>query len=434
MNTVDLIEKKKQKKELSSHEIAYLINGYATDTIPDYQMAAFLMAGLLQGMSPAETFAMTDAMRFSGEQVDLSAVHGIKVDKHSTGGVGDSVTLLLGPIVAALGVPVVKMSGRGLGHTGGTLDKLAAIPGMQTDLTLDEIVKQANQTNLVICGQTNDVTPADKKIYALRDVTATVDYIPYIASSIMSKKLAMGCDAILLDVKVGKGAFMKSLTKARQLAHLMVDIGHKAGVDTTAYITDMEEPLSHMIGNYLEVWEVMEILQGRKKGRLLDLSLQLAGEMLVMAKCAHTLEEGVMLAQDAIDEGKAWNAFLSFVKAQGGDVDALETLHVKDHVRTQVVIEAPESGYITDLDALAIGQCAYLLGAGRMTKESPVDLFSGVELKVQRGMAIAKGDPLGILYTNRDDVVAEVCEHFLSAIKIESHPSEEKDLILDVIS
>lgn len=400
MEIVDLINKKKYGGELTKEEISFIIKGYTEGSIPDYQMSAFLMAVLFRGMSDDESTDLALAMRDSGEVLDLSDIQGIKVDKHSTGGVGDKVTLVLGPLVAHLGAKLAKMSGRGLGHTGGTIDKLEAIPGFKVVLPLDQFKEQVNRIGVAVVGQSGSIAPADKKIYALRDVTGTVDSMPLIASSIMSKKLASGADAIVLDVKVGSGAFMKSKSDAFALSKLMVEIGRKAGKKVTAILTNMDEPLGHKIGNALEVYEAIETLEGHGPNDLVEVVSVITGLLLKDAKIVNTSEEGYKRAKETLQTGQALYKLREFVAAQGGDVSYIDDKEkLLGHSKTYV-IRAEKDGYVESMNALQFGIAAMKLGAGRMHKDDVIDLKVGLDLHVKIGNQVKVGDPIVTLYHN----------------------------------
>ncbi|QWB95297.1 pyrimidine-nucleoside phosphorylase [Mycoplasmatota bacterium] len=403
MRFIDVITKKRNGKVLSSEEIDFFIKSYTQGEIPDYQVSALLMAIYFNGMNHEEATHLALAMRDSGDVMDLSQIKGVKVDKHSTGGVGDKVTLVLAPIVASLGAKVAKMSGRGLGHTGGTIDKLESIKGFHVELSPDAFIEQVKDIGISVIGQSGDIAPADKKLYALRDVTATVDIIPLIASSIMSKKLASGADAICLDVKVGHGAFMKNTKDATELAQLMVDIGRLAGKKVTAILTNMNQPLGHKIGNALEVYEAMETLKGRGPSDLLDVVTTIASQLLKDANIAKDDEEAKQLITDSIQSGKAYQKFEAFVKAQGGDISVLE--HFEDFLSSnKVEVISNKDGYIIDMDALSIGNAAMLLGAGRETKADVIDMSVGIDLHKKIGDHIAKGDVIATLYVNQKGI------------------------------
>jgi pyrimidine-nucleoside phosphorylase len=404
MRMVDMIEKKRDGLELTKEEIAFVIKGYTDGTIPDYQMAAFQMAVYFQGMTDEETAELTMAMVESGDQVDLSAIDGVKVDKHSTGGVGDTTTLVLAPLVAALDIPVAKMSGRGLGHTGGTLDKLEAVPGFHFEITDKEFFDLVNENKIAVIGQSGNITPADKKIYGLRDVTGTVNSIPLIASSIMSKKIAAGSDAIVLDVKVGSGAFMKDLTMARDLANAMVQIGNQVGRQTMAVISDMNQPLGYAIGNALEIKEAVETLQGKGPEDLHELCLTLGSYMVRLAGKAETTEEAREMLEEVINNGKALEVFKLFLQSQGGDTSVIDDMTKLPTARYIIDVPAKEAGYVSQIIADEIGTAAMILGAGRATKESEIDLAVGLVLHKKIGDEVKVGESIVTIHSNTEDV------------------------------
>lgn len=400
MRMYDLIMKKRDGGTFTKDEIDFIISSYTKDYIPDYQMSALLMAIYFNGMTNEETANMTMAMAHSGDVLDLSEIKGIKVDKHSTGGVADTTTLVLAPLVAACGAPVAKMSGRGLGHTGGTIDKLESIPGMRVELSEREFIDNVNKYGIAVVGQSSNLTPADKKLYALRDVTATVDSIPLIASSIMSKKIASGADGIVLDVKVGRGAFMKDIESAKKLANLMVEIGNSVGRKTIAHVTNMDEPLGLAIGNSLEVVEAIDVLKGNGSKDLIDVCMILGADMLTIAGVAKDTDEAKKMMEEALTTGKALEKFREFIKAQGGDeriVDDLSLLPQAKYVESWI---ADEDLYIKDLYALDLGLIAMRLGAGRSTKEDTIDLSVGIMLGGKIGDFIKKGQPIATVYAN----------------------------------
>lgn len=433
MRMVDLIAKKRDHIELTTEEIEWMIRNYTDKVIPDYQMSAFLMAVVFNGMTPAERLALTQAMVGSGEVVDLSAIEGIKVDKHSTGGVGDKTSLILGPLVASMGVPVAKMSGRGLGHTGGTLDKLESISGMTIELDMERFIEQVNEIKLAIIGQTGNLAPADKYLYALRDVTATVESIPLIASSIMSKKIAAGADAIVLDVKFGSGAFMKTLEDAKQLAQAMVEIGRDAQRQTVAFLTDMNQPLGLAIGNALEVKEAIETLKGHGPKDLEELVLQLASQMVVLAKKAPDVETAYEQLKEKLHRGEAFNKFKEFVQAQGGDVAQIENPDLLPKADSIIPVKASQSGYVHQIDALSIGLAAMKLGAGRATKDDMIDMAVGVVLDKKVGDSVGEGDVLAYIHANRVDN-EEAISYIQKAYCICKDPVCPPTLIYDVIA
>ncbi|MCY8024006.1 pyrimidine-nucleoside phosphorylase [Bacillus sonorensis] len=422
MRMVDIITKKQSGKELSKEEINFFINGYTDGSIPDYQASALAMAIYFQDMTDRERADLTMAMVNSGETIDLSAIEGIKVDKHSTGGVGDTTTLVLAPLVASLGVPVAKMSGRGLGHTGGTIDKLEAIEGFHVELSKDEFVDLVNRDKVAVVGQSGNLTPADKKLYALRDVTGTVNSIPLIASSIMSKKIAAGADAIVLDVKTGAGAFMKTDEDAVNLAKAMVRIGNNVGRQTMAVISDMSQPLGYAIGNALEVKEAIDTLKGEGPEDLTELVLTLGSQMVVLAKKAETLDEAREKLTDVMKNGKALQKFKDFLQNQGGDSSVADNPEKLPQAAYKIDVPAKEAGVVSEIVADQIGVAAMLLGAGRATKEDKIDLAVGIMLRKKVGDAVEKGEPLVTLYANRenvDDVITKVYENIRIADQAE---------------
>ncbi|AJE76945.1 MULTISPECIES: pyrimidine-nucleoside phosphorylase [Bacillus] len=432
MRMVDLIVKKQNGKELTTEEIEFFVKGYTDGSIPDYQASALAMAIYFQDMTDQERADLTMAMVNSGETIDLSAIEGIKVDKHSTGGVGDTTTLVLAPLVAALGVPVAKMSGRGLGHTGGTIDKLEAIEGFHVELSKDEFIKLVNRDKVAVIGQSGNLTPADKKLYALRDVTGTVNSIPLIASSIMSKKIAAGADAIVLDVKTGAGAFMKTDEDAVNLAKAMVRIGNNVGRQTMAVISDMSQPLGFAIGNALEVQEAIDTLRGEGPEDLNELVLTLGSQMVVLAKKAETLEEARTKLQEVMKNGKALEKFKEFLSNQGGDASVVDDPSKLPQAAYKIDVPAKEAGVVSEIVADEIGVAAMLLGAGRATKEDEIDLAVGIMLRKKVGDNVEKGEPLVTLYANREnveDVTAKVYDN----IRI-SEKAEEPKLIHTLIT
>ena len=427
----ELIRRKRDGEELAQDEIAELVLGYARGDVPDYQMAAFAMAVYFRGLSPRETFALTDAMIRSGETIDLGTALGRKVvDKHSTGGVGDKTSLAVGPIVAACGVPFGKMSGRGLGHTGGTLDKLESIPGYRIDLATDEFVAQVREVGLAIIGQTDDLVPADKLLYALRDVTATVDQLSLIAASIMSKKLAAGAQAIVLDVKVGDGAFMKTIEDARRLAETMIELGQRAEREVVCLLTDMDQPLGAAVGNAVEVREALATLRGDGPLDLTELVLTASARLLALSDLGIDEGEGGRRAERAVGDGSAERAWHRWIDAQGGTVDesALEQAPV---VR---VVEAQASGSITRLGAIDIGNAALRLGAGRRTKDDVVDPAVGVVCLRKRGDLVARGDPLAEVHARDDASAADATVQVLAAYEVGEEPSQNRGVLLEVVS
>ena len=434
MRTVDLIHRKRDGEELSPEEIATLVDGYNRNEIPDYQMSAFLMAVFFSGMTDREVSALTECIIRSGELVDLSSIPGIKVDKHSTGGVGDKTSLISAPLAASAGVIVPMISGRGLGHTGGTLDKLEAIPGFRTDLTIDEFREQLKKHGLAFIGQTPEVAPADGKLYSLRDATSTVESIPLIASSIMSKKLAVGLDAIVLDVKVGNGAFMKRQVDARRLAQMMVGIGRRMDKRVQALITDMNQPLGYAGGNALEVMEVSQTLQNAGPTDLTRISLELAARMIFLAKIAPTLDEAREVAQQKLLDGSGYRKFKDVIEAQGGNPNVLDRFELLPNATGVREIASPRAGYVSAIDAEDIGMASSMIGAGRNTKEDTIDPAVGVILEVKTGQKIEAGAVLCRLYYTREDNLEEAAQEIEDAFRISATPPEERELILEVVS
>jgi pyrimidine-nucleoside phosphorylase/thymidine phosphorylase len=433
MRTVDLIHRKRDGEELSVEEIRYLIEGYTEGDIPDYQLSAFLMAVFFSGMTDREVGALTDCMVRSGQTVDLSSVPGVKVDKHSTGGVGDKTSLIAAPLAAAAGAVVPMISGRALGHTGGTLDKLEAIPGFRTNLTIDEFREQLLAHRLAFIGQTPEVAPADGKLYSLRDATATIESIPLIASSIMSKKLAVGLDALVLDVKVGAGAFMKRQVDARRLAQMMVGIGRRLDKRVQALITDMNQPLGYAIGNALEVMEVSQTLQNVGPNDLTRLSLELAARMIYLGKVTATLDDARELAQQCLLDGSGYRKFRDVIQAQGGNPKVLDRFELLPNATGVREIPSPRAGYVSAIDAEDIGRASCMIGAGRDRKEDVVDHAVGVILEVKIGQRIDAGGVLCRLYYTKDEKVEEAAQLVEDAFRISTHEPEERELILEVV-
>lgn len=433
MRMYDCISAKKAGRELSKEEIEDIVEEFTKGSIPDYQMSAFLMAVCLRGMTEKETLFLTMAMAESGDMLDLSLIEGKKVDKHSTGGVGDKTTLIVAPIVAALGVPVAKMSGRGLGHTGGTIDKLESFPGFVTELSEENFFAQVNRIKLAVMAQTANLAPADKKIYALRDVTATVDSMPLIASSIMSKKLAAGADVIVLDVKAGSGAFMKTEDEAVLLAKEMVKIGNDAGRKTYAVVTDMSQPLGYAIGNILEVKEAIRALQGEVAKDLMEASYTLAAQMLLGTGKAVDFNEGYALAESAVKSGAAFEKFCEFVRAQGGDESYARNPEKFAQAAFVCEVKAEKKGYITRMQTEEIGMVSLLLGAGRETKESVIDLSAGIQICVKIGDYVGAGDTIALLYTNDNTKVAEAKIRLLDAVIIEENAKKSPKHVLAIL-
>jgi pyrimidine-nucleoside phosphorylase len=434
MRTVDLILRKRRGEELSVEEIQFLVNGYTTGEIPDYQMSAFLMATFFSGMTDRELSALTECMMNSGEVLTLSEIPGVKVDKHSTGGVGDKTSLICAPIAAAAGVVVPMVSGRGLGHTGGTLDKLESIPGFRTDLTIEQFRDQLASLGLCFIGQTDEIAPADKRLYALRDVTGTVESIPLIASSIMSKKLAEGVGALVLDVKVGNGAFMKKQVDARRLAQAMVGIGRRLDVRVQALITDMNQPLGFAIGNALEVMEVSQTLQKAGPADLTRLSLELAARMIHLGKKAETLEEARKIAEDKLMDGSAYAKFKAVVEAQGGNSQALDRFDLLPNATGMREVVTPRAGFVSAIMAEDIGRASQMMGAGRARKEDPIDPAVGVILEVKVGEKVDAGSVLCRLYYTNEEGLEEAAELVEDAFRISGARPDERELILEVVS
>ncbi|MBF6978982.1 pyrimidine-nucleoside phosphorylase [Aerococcaceae bacterium zg-BR22] len=432
MRMVDIIAKKQAGHELNKAEIEFVIEGFTADNIPDYQMSALAMAIYFQGMTEEEASYLTMAMAESGDQIDLSAIEGVKVDKHSTGGVGDTTTLVLAPLVASCGVPVAKMSGRGLGHTGGTVDKFEAIEGFRYELPIDEFIDLVNRHKVAVVGQSGNLTPADKKLYALRDVTSTVQSIPLIASSIMSKKIAAGADAIVLDVKVGEGAFMKTVEEAEKLAHAMVKIGNQVGRKTLAVISNMNEPLGYAIGNALEVKEAILTLQGKGPEDLTQLCFVLGSQMLMAAGKVNTIEEGKAMLQQQIDNGEALETFRQFVSHQGGNAAIVDDVDLLPQAAYQIELPALEDGVVSHWVANKVGEAAMVLGAGRETKEDTIDPAVGLVLHKKIGDAVKKGDALLTIYSNREDV-EDVKQRLYDALTI-AQAANPEPLIYNVIT
>jgi pyrimidine-nucleoside phosphorylase len=433
MRTLDLIHRKRDGEELSAEEISFLVDHYTRNEIPDYQMSAFLMAVFFSGMTEREVSALTDTMIASGEHVDLSDLPGLKVDKHSTGGVGDKTSLIAAPIAAAAGVTVPMISGRGLGHTGGTLDKLESIPGFRTNLTIDEFKAQLATHKLAFIGQTPQIAPADGKLYSLRDATATVESIPLIASSIMSKKMAVGLDALVLDVKVGSGAFMKRQVDARRLAQMMVGIGRRLDKRVQALITDMNQPLGFAVGNALEVMEVSQTLQNAGPADLTRLSLELAARMIFLAKLSKTIEEARELAQRKLLDGSGYLKLKQVIQAQGGNPQVLDRFEMLPNATGVREISSPRAGYVSAIDAEYIGQASSMIGAGRDTKEDLIDPAVGVILEVKTGQKVDAGAVLCRIYHTKEERIDEAADMIEDAFRISGAAPEERDIILEVV-
>ena len=429
----DIIHKKRNGGELSDGEIEFFVKGVADGLIPDYQISAFLMAVYFIGMTDREIFTLTDCMARSGDTVDLSRIDGFTVDKHSTGGVGDKTTLIVAPIVAALGGKVAKMSGRGLGHTGGTVDKLEAIDGYKTEISRDVFFRQVNEIGLSVIGQSGNLAPADKKLYALRDVTATVESIPLIASSIMSKKLAAGSQGIVLDVKTGSGAFMKTLEESQALARQMVKIGKTAGRKISAVITDMDIPLGNAIGNSLEVIEAVETLKGRGSADLTEVCIELSVNMMMLVN-GKSREENLLAVRTAIFDGSALQKLKEMVRYQGGNTDYINNPELFPKAEFVYEVISKETGYISSMDAEKIGIASVILGAGREKKEDSIDYSAGIILKKKTGDRVSDRDVLAVFYTNNKNSISEAEYLFLSALKYSDENVEKKNLIYDIIS
>ena len=429
MRMFDVIAKKRDGETLSKEELQFVIDGYVSGQIPDYQMSALLMAIYLRGMTDQETAQLTDIMAHSGDMVDLSAIHGIKVDKHSTGGVGDKTTLVITPIVAACGVKIAKMSGRGLGHTGGTVDKMESVPGTRTSLDRQEFFDQVNRIGISVIGQSGNLAPADKKIYALRDVTATIGCVPLIASSIMSKKLAAGSDCILLDVKTGNGAFMKTLDGSIQLAQAMVAIGAHNGRKVAALITDMDTPLGYNIGNSLEVIESVEVLKGRGPADLTEVCYQLAANMLLLAGKG-TLAECRKMAEEAVASGAAYEKLKQMFAAQGGDVSVLDDPDKFAKAKYSREIRADQSGWLYATNTEMIGNASVLLGAGRITKEDVIDFAAGIVLHKKTGDKVEAGECLATLYADQEEKFDAAEEMFRAALTFGPEPEPVPALVM----
>ncbi|HSB13932.1 MAG TPA: thymidine phosphorylase [Bryobacteraceae bacterium] len=433
MRIVDLIQRKRDGEELAPNEITFLVDGYTQGEVPDYQMSAFLMAVYFSGMSDREVTALTDCMLRSGESVDLSSVPGVKVDKHSTGGVGDKTSLIAAPLAASAGAIVPMISGRALGHTGGTLDKLESIPGFRTNLTLDEFRAQLQQVGIAFIGQTAEVTPADSKLYSLRDATATIESIPLIASSIMSKKLAAGLDAIILDVKVGAGAFMKRQVDARRLAQMMVGIGRRMDKRIQALITDMNQPLGYAVGNALEVMEASQTLQNVGPTDLTRISLELAARMIYLGSITETLDDARELAQQKLLDGSGYRKFREVIEAQGGNPQVLDRFELLPNASGAREITSPRAGFVSAIDAEDVGKASAMIGAGRDNKDDQVDPAVGVILEVKAGEKVEAGAVLCRIYYTGDERLDDAAAVIEDAFRISNQAPEERDLILEVV-
>ncbi len=434
MRIYDIIAKKRDGFELSKEEIEYFVNGFTDGEIPDYQISSLLMAIYFSGMNDTETLNLTMAMANSGDILDLSAISGVKVDKHSTGGVGDKTSLVIAPMVAALGVPVAKMSGRGLGHTGGTIDKLESIPGFSTILSKEQFIENVNTIRLALVGQTANLAPADKKLYALRDVTATVDNMSLIASSIMSKKLASGADAIVLDVKTGSGAFMRNEDDALLLAREMVNIGNGAGRNTIAVVTNMEEPLGNAVGNALEVKEVIDTLKGNGPKDLLSVSLVLGSYMLLLAGRTDSVESAMDMLLKTIEDGSALRKFREFIEAQGGKGEVIDNTELLPKAKIVMKVTAVQNGFVKAIDARQVGRASLALGGGRETKESVIDPAVGIVLHKKVGDSILKEEVLATIYANDTEQLKQADELLQQAFELSEKPVEQQQLIKWVVS
>jgi len=433
MNTIELIKKKRDGRNLTEEEIDFLIQSYVKGNIPDYQFSAFLMAGFLQGFNTDETAALTKSMLYSGKVMDLTDIKGRKVDKHSTGGVGDKTSLILAPIAAAAGVVVPMISGRGLGHTGGTLDKLESIPGFSTNLNIRAVKRVLLKNKVVMIGQTKEIAPADKLIYSLRDVTATVESIPLITASIMSKKLAEGIDGLVLDVKTGSGAFMKTLKDAKTLAGSLINTAKAFNKRAIAFITDMNQPLGNYIGNWLEVVESVRVLQGEVRNDLTELSLTLAGAMILLGNKAKTLEEGFLKAENLIRSGAAYEKFLSIVKLQGGDVSFIEQMNKYPLSKYNLKVLAPEEGFVTKMNTTEIGMVAVELGAGRLIKEEEIDPKAGIIILKKIGDFVKRGDVVAEIFTDKKTAIKNAGTKLLNAIEFSAKRKSKPKLIKQII-
>ncbi len=431
-NIVSLIRKKREKEALTYDEIEYIIDAYTKHEIEDYQVSAFLMAGFLNGINAEESAALTHAMLHSGIIADLSSIPGKKVDKHSTGGVGDKLSLILAPVVASAGVPVPMISGRGLGHTGGTLDKLASIPGFYTNMTLERYIGIIEKHNLVLAGQTKEIAPADKKLYALRDVTATVECIPYIAGSIMSKKLAEGIDALVLDVKWGSGAFMKTQDQAIELVETLVSIGERFGKKTIGFITDMNQPLGKAIGNWFEVKESLDCIMGGGPDDVNQISHLLAGAMIYLGEKASSIEEGIQISNQQIDNGQALQKWKDIVVEQGGDISVIEKPDSYPHAKYEFELKAQNSGYIMEMDSYTVGMASLELGAGRKSIQDIIDPTAGIMLEKKVGDKIAKGETILKGFTNKPTMISHATELLDAAIIIDNEAPKAKSLVTHI--
>lgn len=433
MNPVEIIRKKRDGGILSKDEMEYLISGYVRGEIPEYQISSFLMATYFRGMNAEETVEFTNLMLNSGQVINLSSINGKKVDKHSTGGVGDKISLPLAPIVASCGVPVPMISGRGLGHTGGTLDKLESIPGFRTDLSVDEYTSAIKKTGVVMIGQTESIAPADKKMYALRDVTGTIECIPLIAGSIMSKKLAEGIDSLVLDIKTGRGAFMQTKEKAEELATALVTIGWKFNKPTIGFITNMDEPLGYAIGNWNEVVESIECLRGKAIPDVVDLTLTLGGAMVMLGGKASTIQEGYDICKESLSSGKAYDKFIEMVREQGGDTTYIENVELYPRSTYSIEVKSGHNGFITAIDSLELGFTSIVLGAGRMKVEDTIDPKAGITIRKKIGDRVSINDVLAVFTTDQETALSSASERILNSFSISSSPPSEKTLIYSIV-
>ena len=433
MTAYEIISKKRDGFELSEDEISFMINGYAEGLIPDYQMSAWLMAVFLRGMNAQETMAVTKNMLYSGKVVNLGEIPGLKVDKHSTGGVGDKVSIILAPVVAAAGVAVPMISGRGLGHTGGTLDKLESIPGFRVDYSIEEYSDKIARLGTCLIGQTPDICPADKKMYALRDVTATIQSIPLITGSIMSKKLAEGIDALVLDVKTGRGAFMQNYDDSVTLAKQLISVGEQFGKPTAAYITNMDEPLGRTVGNWLEIVECIDGLQGNGPDDLMEVTHQLCGAMIYLGKKARTIEEGVRISKEMIRSGKAWQKFLDIVAEQNGDVHMVQHPQNYPQAKFSAEVTAKSNGYVKSIHSLEVGLTAVTLGAGRQKADDLIDPKAGIFLHKKAGSSVKEGDLMMTVYTDKEEVLAAAVERLDKAVTYTGRKPGVQPLILEYL-
>ncbi len=433
MRAYDIIYKKREGKQHTEDEINYLIEAYSAGDIPDYQLSAWAMAVYFQGLDDQETSWLTKAMAESGDMVDLSAIDARIVDKHSTGGVGDKTSLVLAPLVSAAGIPVAKMSGRGLGHTGGTIDKLESIPGFRAEISTEEFMNNVNSIGISIMAQTANITPADKKLYSLRDVTATIESIPLIASSIMSKKIAGGANGIILDVKTGNGAFMKKIEDAIDLAEKMVNIGENVGRKTIAVISDMNQPLGNNVGNILEVQEAIDCLSGKGPDDLRELSLTLGSYMLILAEKTDDFQEAYLILSEIIKSGKALHKFIQFISRQGGDVNLIKNNELPE-ANHKIELASNKDGYVSSINTREIGLSAMVLGAGRINKDSKIDYLVGIRLLKKIGDKVKKGETLAVIYYNREEKLSEVKKRVSEAYSIEETKQEKLQLIHRVIT